>query len=213
MEKNSVFSLEQKFPGLDQKTYKPTPEGIKNNLVFYYQQRVKNSGMELIWDDHCKQILTEVYNWFGTPYKTGLLLYGGYGTGKSTILHCLNKIFLKHYIYKDYVAYYYPNEIVEKLKDNQYTNPMAHFRTVPVMLIDEAGTEPKTSLVWGDRCTPVRDIIISRYDEGRTTVIATNLDAIALEDQYGERVKDRIRQAYTCIYFGSDSYRHDPEGK
>ena len=82
-----------------------------------------------------------------------------------------------------------------------------------VLLVDEAGTEPAVSTIWGDRCAPIRDIIIARYDYMKTTVIATNLDCEEFLRQYGERVMDRITEAYTSIYFSGDSYRRRSLGR
>ena len=59
----------------------------------------------------------------------------------------------------------------------------------------------------------IRDIIIARYDYMKTTVIATNLDCEEFLRQYGERVMDRITEAYTSIYFSGDSYRRRSLGR
>ena len=209
MESNIVYSLEPKF----QRLKNEPREDVRRYLKMHYEDRVKRSGMSMTWDQHSIDILDAVATWLGTPHKTGLLLFGGYGTGKTTMLSCLEDIFRWDYFDPGHVRRYYPSEIIDILKSNQHPAPMADFRKVPVMLIDEVGMEPVTSTIWGDRCAPVRDIIIARYDHSKTTVIATNLDADEFQAHYGERVMDRINQAYTKIYFGADSYRQDLTGQ
>lgn len=209
MESNIVYSLEPKFQRLKNESM----ENVRSFLKARYEDRVKKGGMYMTWDKHSADIIDEVAAWLGTPYKTGLLLFGGYGTGKTTVLSCIEDIFRKDYFDPGHVRRYYPFEIIDILKSNQLPAPMAEFVKAPVMLIDEVGMEPLSSTIWGERCSPVRDIIIARYDHSKTTIIATNLDSVEFRSHYGDRVMDRLTQAYTCIYLGTDSYRHDPEGK
>ena len=209
MESNTVYSLTPKFQRLKDQT----PEAVRDFLRRRYEERVAKSGAAMVWDPHCTDILDEVVAWLGTPQKTGLLLFGSYGTGKTTMLSCVEDLFRKEYFDRDQVQRCYPGEIIDALKSNQRAAPLAELRQVAVLLIDEAGTEPSVSTIWGDRCTPIRDIIIARYDYMKTTVIATNLDCEEFLRQYGERVMDRITEAYTSIYFSGDSYRRRSLGR
>ena len=78
---------------------------------------------------------------------------------------------------------------------------------VDVLLLDEVGAEDKTAVVWGNRCTPLQDILVYRYDRRRITVLSSNCDNGELLDRYGERVMDRIRESYTRVLFSHESYR------
>ena len=88
MESNIVYSLEPKF----QRLKNEPREDVRRYLKMHYEDRVKRSGMSMTWDQHSIDILDAVATWLGTPHKTGLLLFGGYGTGKTTMLSCLEDI-------------------------------------------------------------------------------------------------------------------------
>ncbi len=203
MESNIVYSLEPKFQRLKNESL----ENVRSFLKARYEDRVKKGGMYMTWDKHSADIIDEVAAWLGTPYKTGLLLFGGYGTGKTTVLSCIEDIFRKDYFDPGHVRRYYPFEIIDILKSNQLPAPMAEFVKAPVMLIDEVGMEPLSSTIWGERCSPVRDIIIARYDHSKTTIIATNLDSVEFRSHYGDRVMDRLTQA---LYLHLSGHRQLP---
>lgn len=93
MESNIVYSLEPKFQRLKNESL----ENVRSFLKARYEDRVKKGGMSMTWDKHSADIIDEVAAWLGTPYKTGLLLFGGYGTGKITVLSCIEDIFRKDY--------------------------------------------------------------------------------------------------------------------
>ena len=104
MESNTVYSLTPK----SQRLKDQTKEAVRDFLRKRYEERVAKSGAAMVWDPHCADILDEVVAWLGTPQKTGLLLFGSYGTGKTTMLSCVEDLFRKEYFDRNQVQRCYP---------------------------------------------------------------------------------------------------------
>lgn len=72
---------------------------------------------------------------------------------------------------------------------------------------DDLGLEP-IGRHYGKDCNVMGEILISRYEsfmqKGIMTNITTNLNAIELEEKYGERVRSRMREMFNLISFSSN---------
>jgi len=61
---------------------------------------------------------------------------------------------------------------------------------------------------WGNEISPVMDLIYSRYDTLRPTIITSNLSLAEMRKFYGERVGDRMQEMFNGIEFAQTlSYR------
>ena len=110
--------------------------------------------------------------------------------------------------YSDRLLFTTPAMIIRDMNKPPSDNSLYNLCcNVDVLLLDEVGAEDKTAVVWGNRCTPLQDILVYRYDRRRITVLSSNCDNGDLLDRYGERVMDRIRESYTRVLFSHESYR------
>jgi len=73
------------------------------------------------------------------------------------------------------------------------------------LVIDDLGVEFQDSK--GNFMAILDEVIDTRYDESRPTVITTNLDADAFKSRYGERIADRIRESGKFVSLGNASLR------
>lgn len=206
-----ILELQQKnsteLPASKFRSIKPDILEVKEYLSMRYKNLVESRGKSILWNEQTLAAIDYVALWLFTPQRDGLLLYGKYGNGKTTLMTCLRDLFSKDR-YSDRLLFTTPAMIIRDMNkppsDNSLYN---HCCNVDVLLLDEVGAEDKTAVVWGNRCTPLQDILVYRYDRRRITVLSSNCDNGELLDRYGERVMDRIRESYTRVLFSHESYR------
>ena len=73
---------------------------------------------------------------------------------------------------------------------------------------DDLGAE-HMGRYYGKDCNVLGEILISRYElfktKGIKTHCTTNLNAIEIEERYGERVRSRMREQFNLVSFNTNS--------
>ena len=59
---------------------------------------------------------------------------------------------------------------------------------VDILGIDDLGIEMIETLEYGNVCTPIVDLLSSRYEHQNTTIITSNLTPRQVREKYGERI-------------------------
>lgn len=78
----------------------------------------------------------------------------------------------------------------------------------PFLIIDDLGTEPVEVNNYGTRVTPLLDLLYTRYDAMKPTIITTNFGEKQLIKYYEARLYDRLREMCEMLYYNSEqSYR------
>lgn len=189
------------------KRIKTDIQTVKEFLSESYKTRVESRGKSVQWDEQTRIAIDYVTLWLYSPHRDGLLLYGKYGNGKTTLLYSLKDVFSRDRA-SDGIILTTPAMVIRDMN-----NPSSNYSLYnlccnsDVLFLDEVGAEDKTAIIWGNKCVPIQDILVYRYDRRRITVLASNCDNGELLDRYGERVMDRIKESYTRIAFSSNSYR------
>lgn len=145
--------------------------------------------------------------------KKGLMIVGGVGCGKTTLMHMfvdnpLQMYFLRscrtvadEYTRKDGGGY----QAIEKYWYEHYnpgmaSNPFHHKSTG--ICFDDLGTE-ETAKHMGNQKNVMAEIIMNRYDRisalAHKTHITTNLIAADIVDTYGKRCASRMREMFNII--------------
>ena len=76
------------------------------------------------------------------------------------------------------------------------------------LIIDDLGTEPVEVNNYGTRVTPLLDLLYTRYDAMKPTIITTNFGKNQIVETYGTRLFDRLCEMSCRInYGGNQSYR------
>lgn len=141
---------------------------------------------------------------FGT-HSDNLYFYGDAGKGKTYLSSCVaNRVLSKGYsVY--YQSAFRLMDIMEKLKFGRYDEeeaPQAEYEAkyaydTDLLIIDDVGTEFVTAY----SSAAMYDLINSRLNLGKNTIISSNLAPSGIDRQYGERMMSRIVGAYKPIPF------------
>lgn len=134
-------------------------------------------------------------------HKTGIVLCGTCGNGKTTLVRALQNalIYLKR---RNICEYGLP--IIDA---REVANKMKECKEYPLLAIEDMGKEPATKLDYGNVINPVIEVLEHRYNEQLYTVISTNLTAKEIREKYGERIADRLNEMMNVIIFKNKSFR------
>lgn len=133
----------------------------------------------------------------------GLYIAGATGTGKSWAMELLNifadidspKITLGSETQTIHFACYRAEDIWEEATSSD--SGMAKFKTMPILCIQDLGSEPVSDAVrMGTRREPLRQIIEARGDRNNlVTLITSNFSITSpeIENRYTDRVTSRLR--------------------
>ena len=189
-----------------------------NGIYAAMKATVEERGGVFRMDDDTRAHIIEAAKWLINPNGTpSLMLCGLYGNGKTTLAKAL--AWLIGFITERELGYsnrknmplYTAKDICrlcaasEKFKE-QY-DAYDRLFSMPMLIIDDLGEEPKEVMVYGMIHTPIIDLISERYARQLMTVITTNLETDDLKEKYGPRIYDRLEEMLTSIVFENDSYR------
>lgn len=187
---------------------------MANGIYAGYRAETNNRGNELIFDADTRKHIEDAAKWLTDPKgKPGLLLKGKPGNGKTTLMRGIARLIA----YVTEVELGYARRITPKhctARDvnriSMNDNRAAEYDTLisaPILCLDELGEEATEVLKYGNVEMPVIDLLLTRYDKRRTTIITTNLTKERIKEKYGERVYDRLKEMMEVINFEQDSYR------
>lgn len=167
-------------------------------LVEYMKRRSKATGKDFIIDEFNRDYIAKLCLFFSGKYEKGLQVRGNYGTGKTYPLYLISGLpqtfktanmvnckEIKRLVSMDGMD----ADLIQRL--------LSKFMDLETMVLDEVSEDWKVNFM-GTVLNPVELILIHRYDlfqrYGTSTFITTNLDAQALENNYGGRVRSRLRE-------------------
>ena len=163
-------------------------------------------------NEYLEKRLNEMAHWLTSPSSYfGILLCGGCGNGKSTMLKAFQQLLNSLHIPKLDNDGTYGIQIVDAkyiayLCKNNY-EAYRRLISVDMLGIDDLGTEPSEVLDYGNVYTPVIDLLTKRYEEQLFTIITTNLTPQQIRGLYGDRIADRLNEMVIKIVFNNGTYR------
>lgn len=175
-----------------------------------YRTEVAKRGMVFFGEEKTSQIIEKVSKWLTGNYKPGLILYGGVGSGKTTIMKAVAEIIrLLHYSAlkseQKSLKIISAIDLVKMAQENP--KGFEDLKRCEMLAIDDLGIEPDTIKQWGNESAPVIEMLYYRYDYRMFTIITTNLDDKGLKERYDLRVADRMREMFDTIACTSESFR------
>lgn len=171
-------------------------------------------------DSYCNQHICEVAKWIDGNGKSGLLLMGNVGNGKTTlgratmsyIWKCLKDRYNLMGIQdaagtaKSELALQNANDILLQAMQD-YPKTIFGYSDKKCLMVDDAGKEQVSINMYGNSVTPVIDIMERIYARENALIMTTNLDTRGLREKYGERVYDRLKETMHVVTFTNPSYR------
>lgn len=142
--------------------------------------------------------------------RFGMIMLGGCGNGKTTMIHALQQTmnYLRRKGYLDDsectgLRVIDAKEVFRKTKD-MISDP---FCNAPMLAIEDIGREAKEVLEYGNVINPVADLIEYRYERLLYTILTTNMTPEEVRERYGARIADRLNEMAVPIIFKGGSYR------
>lgn len=149
-------------------------------------------------------------------YKRSLILCGGIGNGKTTMLNAIHRA-VKQLKSVEQLGYLWNLTIftAERINEAASMPVSTHYQgicTCPWLGIDDLGCESSIVKVYGTERMPVVDLIYERYKRNpknydNPMIITTNLSMSQIAEQYGERVADRLKEMCEVIVYDNPSFR------
>ena len=177
-------------------------------LRLYYRAEVMKRGCPFIDDQDTAAHLQKAARWLLSVRrpKTGLIICGGTGNGKTTMANALAETITKcnNQAVTRITALQFAALEAER-DENRYK--LIQYRQAPVLFLDDVGTEAASVKVWGNVISPVVELIYQRYNLQLFTIATSNLTEKQLTEKYGDRVGDRIREMFNVLPFTNESYR------
>jgi len=148
--------------------------------------------------------------------KKGLLLMGGTGTGKTTLLRVMVDLIKIEWRQADQIAEFAQDDAEEfrrALRLKWYDDARRrHFDALEAdMVIDDIGTEPAEIMVFGTRKNPLSEAIHLRHIEwqnhGIKTHFSTNLSPDEIVSRYSARTWSRLNEMCELVEIGGADRR------
>lgn len=212
LQKGRTMIARFRLPMKEDEAYELLMAAVITEVQFRYRKFVYNNFIEGQFRQMAKWLTTV------TP-KFGIVLCGGCGNGKTTMLKALQNLIRRLQIRKptattgSLYGAYYGLTIVDALHIAQLckTNHTKYLELVQddMLAIDDLGTEPVEVMDYGNIMTPVIDLLTKRYEAQLFTIVTTNLDPKDIRKRYGDRIADRLNEMMAKIVYRNPTYRTD----
>lgn len=138
-------------------------------------------------------------------HSGSIFMFGDTGLGKTHLsLAAANRILERGYG----VVYDSAVNILRKIEQEHFSREHSSeminlVMNTDLLILDDLGTEYQTPFY----SSTIYNIINTRLNADRPTIISTNLDFDGISRRYEKRVVSRIVSAYTCLEFKGDDIR------
>lgn len=195
---------------------------MANAIYASYKAEVMRRGRKLVFDEATKQHIQRAAEWLTDPKgKPGMMLCGLYGNGKTTLMLAICNL-VNYLFYSDASDERKAFRIIgarEIARLGSKDETIGEYRRLvneELLAIDDLGEEPPEIIEYGRIFTPVKDLLLERYNQQRITIATTNLIEVKKTDDkskkqltahYSARVVDRFSEMMDIVIFKNSSYR------
>jgi DNA replication protein DnaC len=175
---------------------------------------------KFITDDKTKWLLTNLTKYFiydktcKIDLHRGILLYGGTGTGKTTLFRIFRRLAGALDMMEGYNKAYSIEKTSDIVSDVRYRANEDIIRKFYSnnICFDDLGQEASDAKVYGNTVSVMGEILFNRYDRFQTnkqlTHLTTNLSEDELKDKYGERIHSRMQEMFNWILVDGEDLRN-----
>lgn len=167
-----------------------------------YKVVVARRRIPYVADKPTTEVITKAAEWLSGDHKSGLLLYGSVGSGKTTMADAICKLLG---FYGKIVISTTALDISRAAReDSERYNFILNSQ---MLCIDDMGIEPITVKNYGSEISPFVELIYHRYKKNLFTIVTSNLVDEDIKEVYGERVSNRFKEMFDTVYYSHTSYR------
>lgn len=178
------------------------------------QVEVEKRGNTFENSDELQEHIIKIARLFTEPTnKFGILLCGGVGNGKSSMMYALQNV-IRH-LEIPLIGNTTINTWGMRVESAKFiynlvkvdSKQFEHIQKTPMLGIDDLGEEEPTLMNYGNRVTPVIDLISVRYFRMLFTMVTTNLTPAQIRTVYGDRIADRLNEMMLILPYRHSSFR------
>ena len=179
----------------------------------HFAAEIRARGRKVKYDKEGAEIVAQIAKILTQDsYRFGIHLCGLCGTGKTTLIKALQQLVNKLSQQGKFPSSEeQPYIVIKSARDiNAESQDRAQFqriRAYTILAIDDLGTEPSEVMQYGNIISPITEILEYRYTNRLYTIISTNLTAKQIQEKYGTRISDRLREMMHKVVFRQPSYR------
>lgn len=155
------------------------------------------------------------------PRKTGFIMVGGTGVGKTVMLHAVYRVlakFIDRRLIPSYEGDRYPRFVMAtEVVRMAVHDPEGYERlkNCERLMIDDLGMEPTEVISYGMPLHPIEELLAYRYERRARTIVASNFPYACLfcndsehKAKYPDpRLEDRLHETMYVIRFKGKSHR------
>ena len=180
-----------------------SPVDVFRALLMFYKEAVAEKGRQFVANvqtlEYIKNIAVLLTS---SSCKRGIFLGGSCGNGKTTMLTAFEKMCNANGARALRTS---ATKMVKWHLDGHSVLDLPYQETI--ICIDDLGTEPAESLVYGNKVSVMSDFFEEAYKTGCFLFVTSNLGAKEIEERYGARVRDRFREMFSSMKFSNPSFR------
>lgn len=144
--------------------------------------------------------------------RKGLLVFGSYGTGKTSSFHIIQNMAKRYQVRELWFPSISTQKVVERFNMAKNKEDVIQYYSKGVFMFDDLGAEKKGNNIYqyGNEEVFVR-ILLNRYRNfeslGTKTHITTNLNLSQIEQRYGKQLADRFIKMFNLLKLDGPSRR------
>lgn len=205
----SNLSIQQSIPTLVYKIPFRDLSHAEKSLMESYKYVVTRRGKEFNKTSDLEERIARGAEWMYSHPEKWLFLHGLVGTGKTSFLNAVILLMNSVKFTARNTDIISVKRVLARDIDSMENNDIEELKKTPILAIDDLGAERWQTLQYGNIRETSTEIIESRYDRRKLTLFATNHPFKTMEDKYGLRIYDRLREMVFIVTFTNDSYRHE----
>lgn len=154
--------------------------------------------------------LEDIAKWMTEGNGFGLALMGSVGNGKTTMAKafcgCVRLAGFDDRGEPIGIRYIDSNTVTRMCREDY--EAFRKLCDTKFLCLDDMGREPVEVRDYGNVLNPIVELVQHRYEQQLPLVVTTNLDPKMIDERYGRRISDRMKEMMHIVIFEDISYRH-----